>query len=274
MKFSDANKILENLPYTGTRKGRFFYNFVVEHDVRRMLELGFAYGASTSYFAAALDDQNGHIDTVDVLDSHHGTKLEEVSAELGLGSRISIYRETSSYTWFLKKKIEEQTRDGVCHPIYDLCFIDGPKDWTNDGAAFFMVDKLLKPGGWIIFDDYAWSYRQQEALSGSKYKRGYVFEKMSEEEWSVSQVEAIYRLLVRQHPGYASFSVVDNCLALAQKTQNSTMTGQLKFSTALTPSYMLFAALQKTARIWRRLTAKTSNSSPIVDKDENSRPYR
>jgi hypothetical protein len=34
---------------------------------------------------------------------------------------------------------------------------NGPKNWTIDGAAFFMADKLMKAGGWIIFDDYDWT---------------------------------------------------------------------------------------------------------------------
>ena len=32
-----------------------------------------------------------------------------------------------------------------------MLLIDGPKHWITDGFAFFLVDKLLKEGGWIVF---------------------------------------------------------------------------------------------------------------------------
>lgn len=261
MNFESANAVLADIPYTGTRKGRWFYDFVTQHRPQNVLELGFAYGASTLYLAAALDEiGSGHIDTVDLIDGHHGYRLEELSSELKLQHLLSIHREASSYTWYLKKKIEERTTDGVCEPLYDLCFIDGPKDWTNDGAAFFMVDKLLKPGGWIIFDDYGWSYRQQEATSGSKYERGYVFETMSEEEWSQPQIEAVFRLLVAQHPHYGNLSVVDNTLAVAQKVQGGSRGAGVKFETSMTAGYAAFAVGQRALRLIRRLSKAGSSS--------------
>jgi hypothetical protein len=32
------------------------------------------------------------------------------------------------------------------------------KNWTIDGFPFFLVDKLLRDGGWILFDDFDWTY--------------------------------------------------------------------------------------------------------------------
>ena len=58
---------------------------------------------------------------------------------------MQIVREVNSYNWFLKKQIEAQTKDGICEPCYDFIFIDGAKNWTIDGLAFFLADKLLRP---------------------------------------------------------------------------------------------------------------------------------
>ena len=167
MKFENIVPELDGIPYTGIDTGRYFYDFFMAHRPQKALELGFGHGVSTCYFAAALDEYGGTIDAVDRERTlRWDPNLETLIERLGLEAVITPNRVTSSYTWFLKKKIEEQTRDGVCHPVYDFCYIDGPKDWTNDGLAFFLVDKLLLPDGWIIFDDWNWTYRKRNKSVG------------------------------------------------------------------------------------------------------------
>lgn len=252
MQFADVNEILEPIPYTGTRKGKFLYDFVKAKGISSVLELGFAHGASTCYIAAALAEAfNGHIDAVDLIESaDFKPTLEELSASMGLSSLISVHREVSSYTWFLKKKIEEQTGNSSGASLYDLVFIDGPKDWTNDGASFFMADKLLRPGGWIIFDDYAWAYRAPGETREDQ--QGYVFRRMSPEEFYTPHVEAIFRLLVTQHPSYSNFEVVDDTLAIARKSPNKANTPLVKLKSSVTLSYLAFAAGRPLARALRR----------------------
>ena len=194
------------------------------------MELGFAHGVSTCYFAAALEEIGGEIDAVD-LNLTFEPSLEALSSDLGLTRIVNVYRETSSYTWFLKKKLEEQLSNGNNRKPYDLCFIDGPKDWTNDGFTFFLVDKLLSDGGTIIFDDYSWTYK---AFGRST---GYVFEKMSEEELAQPQIEAVFRLLVMQHPDYSDFEIIDDNLAVARKVRSGART--LEHTTRFSPAYRL-----------------------------------
>src|SRR5699024_7147399 len=114
-------------------------------------------------------DENGRgrLASVDIEASRDFTPtIEDTLEQLGLSARVDIYREVNSYNWFLKKTIEAQTRDGVCAPCYDFVFIDGSKNFTIDGMAFFLADKLLREGGWILFDDYDWRYA--DALARGK----------------------------------------------------------------------------------------------------------
>lgn len=256
MDFETANTLLNGIPYTGTRKGRFLYELVRDNHIDDILELGFAHGVSSLYMAAALDEtKRGRIDSVDLEDSaNRPPTLEELADRLALAPYIHVHREKSSYTWFLKKKIEEQTRDGVCEPCFDLVFIDGPKDWTVDGAAFFMADKLLRPGGWLMFDDYSWSYRAHQRETGNTYTRGYVWPHMSEDEFATPQVKAIFHLLVQQHPAYSNFRIIDDVLGLAQKVEWSGSRATMKVETSLTASYIAFITLRCFARAKRKLT--------------------
>ena len=53
-------------------------------------------------------------------------------------------------------------------PRFDLCFIDGAHDWFTDGFAFYLVDKLLKLNGVIIFNDIDWSYERSKELRNTE----------------------------------------------------------------------------------------------------------
>lgn len=93
----------------------------------------------------------------------------------------------------------------MCQSVYDLCIIDGPKNWTIDGGAFFMVDKILKDDGWLIFDDYLWTYAgdmgRKDATDGITHR------KLSAEERNIPHVKEIFEILVMQHPNYSEFFV-------------------------------------------------------------------
>ena len=130
-----------------------------------------------------------------------------------------------------------------CWPGYDFCFIDGGKNWTNDGAAFFMVDKLLRSGGWIVFDDLWWSCASEEARTGRKVTYGLVHDQLAEDEYRNPHIEAIFRLLVMQHPSYSRFRVLDEVLALAQKVSGDTR--QIRFESMVSVKYKLVSLMKK-----------------------------
>jgi predicted O-methyltransferase YrrM len=251
MKFDAVARHLDGIPYTSPAKGRVFYDFIMGTRPEQCLELGFAHGVSSCYIAAALHELGrGHLTTVDLLGSKtwFDPTIETLLARTGLESYVTVARETTSYTWFLKKQIERQTADRVCVPCYDFCFIDGCKNWTHDGAAFFMVDKLLRRGGWIMFDDLLWTSAQEEARSGLNTAAGVPHEQLADDEYREPHVQAIFRLLVMQHPGYARFKVLDEILALAQKTSGDTK--QIEFDSMVSLKYKLVS-------LAKRLTGRT-----------------
>jgi len=220
MKFNDAAKTLDGIPHISRHSARVLYDFIRAEQPRDCLELGFAHGASSGYMAAALAANGaGHLTSVDLeasLDFH--TTIEQTLDSLGLASRVSVHRERNSYNWFLKKQIEAQTADDRCTPCYDFVFIDGSKNWTIDGLAFFLADKLLRPGGWILFDDYSWRYA--DAIErGKAHSDGVTARELSADQIDEPNVAAIFALLVMQHPDYANFTVQDDSWAWAQKSE-------------------------------------------------------
>jgi predicted O-methyltransferase YrrM len=145
---------------TSPAAGEELHEFVREHRFERCLELGMAHGGSAVYIASALEANGaGHLDSVDLhIAKERVPPATETLKRAALEHRVTLHYEDTSYTWFLHDKLREQLRDGErIEPLYDFVFIDGAHTWDVDALAFALVDRLLKPGGWILLDDLDWN---------------------------------------------------------------------------------------------------------------------
>ncbi|TAF63263.1 MAG: hypothetical protein EAZ55_14230 [Cytophagales bacterium] len=212
--FEEIYKAIGHLPYINKEKSLRLYTFIREKKPKKILELGTAYGKSACIMAAALKANGmGTITTVDLMHTSFQPTVEYWAALCGVEKHLQANKEHNSYNWFLKKEIEKQTKKEQCQPLYDFCFIDGAKHWTTDGMAFFLVDKLLKEEGWLLFDDYSWTF----AHSGKNVSDGISIRNLGEEELNTPHIQLIFELLVKQHPDYEAFKVEDNEWAWARK---------------------------------------------------------
>lgn len=193
---------------TSPDEGAQLYDFVLEHKPEGILELGFAHGSSTAYMAAALLELGGdaRITSIDREDARERVpNAETVLRELELDERVDFVYAHTSYTWELMKLIQGQTSNAKTQPLYDFAFIDGAHSWETDGLAFFLVDKLLRPGGWILFDDVHWTFANSPALKNTEKVR-----QMPDDERTTPQVMKVLSLLALQHPSYANMRVSGN----------------------------------------------------------------
>jgi predicted O-methyltransferase YrrM len=222
MKFEVIRKYIAGIPYILPELARDLYDFILAARPQQCLELGFGHGASSCYIAAALEEVGaGHLTTVDLAPAAawQTPAIETLLARTGLTPWVTVQREPTSYTWFLQKAISLRSSADRCRPLYDFCFFDGAKNWTIDAAAFFLVDKLLKEDGWLLFDDLQWTYAAK-LQEGKQQSDGISIRTMSEDEIHTPHVERIFQLLVMQHPDYRNFKIKDNWWAWAQKTAN------------------------------------------------------
>lgn len=219
MKFDDVRSRVGDVPFITDDDARFLYDLILEEHLTSVLELGIAHGTATCFIAAALEElDEGSVTAVDLIEAEEkfAPSAEEQLQRTGLHEFAEVVRMKTGYNWFLHDRIRDNTADGQCRPIYDLCIIDGPKNWTIDGAAFYFVNKLLLDGGWIIFDDYDWTYadadRKRDATDGISHRS------LSKAERETPHIREVFELLVKQHPSYGNFVRFDNSgWALAQK---------------------------------------------------------
>ena len=217
MRFEAIKETVKGVPYISVQNARYLYDLIVSERLTRILELGIAHGTATCYMAAALEEiGGGAITSVDLLQTEleFQPTPEEQLARANLSQFVRIVRMQTGYAWFLHDEIKRLTENDSCAPEYDLCIIDGPKNWTIDGLAFFLVDKLLNENGVIIFDDYRWTY--SEASNRREETDGITHRSLSEAERVIPHVREIFELLVKQHPNYSHFYRIDDW-AIARK---------------------------------------------------------
>lgn len=187
-----VKEVIGDIPHMRIQQAERITKFIQEQNISSILELGFYMGASTCYMAAALENvDNAFISTIDLLSAKkHDPDINQSLNKLGLQDLVDVYYEPTSYLWRLMKFIEER------HPKFDLCYLDGAHDWYTSGYAFFLVDKLLNPGGWIILDDLDWTMAKSKSQVNTN---------KPEEEKNTPQVRKVWELLVKQHPNYGNF---------------------------------------------------------------------
>lgn len=204
-----ARELLEGIGGgTSPERGSEIYDFIREQRPHECLELGFAHGVGTVYMAAALEANGaGRVTSVDIPSVLERVPTAEETVErAGLAHRVELVVEQTSYNWFLQRKLREQrTRDDI-EPLYDFVFLDGAHTWADDGLAFALVDRLLRPGGWILFDDLDWRLGEDSGAPA--------------EERELAQVKEVWELLVVTHPSYDEIRT-DGSIGWARKSPDA-----------------------------------------------------
>lgn len=215
MKINEALKATKGIPFIEESKRIELYNFVLEYKPSKILELGFAHGVSACILAAALDElpNPSIIDTVDILPAKAWqdklVSIDQLSSQMDLEKYIRIHREEKSHTWWLKKEIEESKQNKEWEP-YDFIFIDGAHNWTIDSSAFFLCEKLLRTGGWILFDDLIYTYSHIIEKDGRSETAGVSHYDMSLDEKNEPPVGLIFELLVKDHERFGEIRYSQN----------------------------------------------------------------
>jgi predicted O-methyltransferase YrrM len=207
---------VEGVPHMSPEQGRIIYDHVRATEPERALELGVAHGVGAAYIAAAMHENGrGELTTVEsAANLYENPTAEELMERLGLSDTVTVDRSCSTYTWFLKEQIEAQSDErGNCEPRYDFVYLDGAKNWTTDGLAVFLIEKLLRSDGWLLMDDLDWTFssRARNGDIGPKERA------MSEAERNEPHLRKVFELIVQQHPSFTEMRIQDGWWGWARK---------------------------------------------------------
>jgi predicted O-methyltransferase YrrM len=129
-------------------RGRFIADLCQREGARASLEIGMAWGLSTLFILEALvanDAPPGAHVVVDPFQTadFHGAALASIR-RLGLEPMIEFHEEFSELA--LPKMVQEQR-------LFDFIFIDGNHRFDGVFIDAVFADRMLKPGGVMLFDD-------------------------------------------------------------------------------------------------------------------------
>ena len=170
-------------------------DFIRQTSCRSIAEIGIYKGHTTLGFAEFLNGE-GELHIFDYED-----RVADVEEKIRAAGYSNIrafgssYKLLDSYNWRLGKLLEMHQM-----PLYDYIFIDGAHTWAVDALTTFLADQLLKPGGYLDFDDYEWTLENSPSLKPSSFPlTGKLY---SPEQISAKQVKMIVDVVVRRNPHY------------------------------------------------------------------------
>jgi predicted O-methyltransferase YrrM len=229
VEFERIQQAVEGVPIMTAAQGRIIYDHVLETKPTDVLELGTASGVSAAYMAAALDELGrGTITTLDRAQFVVSPPPEQRAfAKVPELLRYVTFERPpdSSYDWWLLRQIEQRSDEaGNCTPAFDFCYLDGAHDFTIDGLAVYLVEKLLRPEAWLLLDDLNWSYAADT---------GHDTERFSADEIHAPHVRLIFDVLIKQHPSFTELRVQDGSWGWAKKAPGQSRRYTLETSQSL-----------------------------------------
>ncbi len=161
------------------------------HPAPVIAEIGVGIGATTLAMASLLDNR-GELHVYDFQDQ----VVELVGDLAGLGfTNIRGFgnsdRHWDSYNWTLGCLLLEGRSQ-----LYDYIYIDGAHTFAVDALAFVLCDRLLKPGGYLEFDDYTWTFAASQWMQDCRDRF------MTDEQLRTPQVKMVVDLFLNGNAGY------------------------------------------------------------------------
>ncbi|QSE98410.1 class I SAM-dependent methyltransferase [Fulvivirga lutea] len=147
----------ESIPYITRQKANIIYDLIRENKPDLCLELGFYHGKSSAVIAQALEDNgNGKLITLDLPSAFKRTpNVNDVLLSLNLSHRVDVITDEEGFHWSLMDILERDKK-----PKFDFAYIDGAHTWEGTGFAVFLLERMLNPGAYLVFDDLNWTIEQ------------------------------------------------------------------------------------------------------------------
>jgi hypothetical protein len=177
----------------------FYFNNNRDISVRSYAELGVGAGDNVLEVCDMLEPGS----SIYIFDFDHVVRKVFEKIRSRFPGKFKVYpsgnsgKSRDSYCWGLMDLI-------IRNPgarLFDYVYIDGAHDFTIDGLAFYLVDILLKKGGYIEFDDYDWTFLNSPTVNPKKYHK--TVEYYPKEQIAVPHIKLIIDNLVKTNSNYS-----------------------------------------------------------------------
>jgi len=132
----------------------------------RFLEIGVFEGQGTRFFFEKLLGTTGTLVGIDPFIEYSKSTVAKIQGfdHLMNGSTEERFRSNTAEfasRMTIHKGLSQNVLPGLPSDSFDLSFVDG--DHSRDAVAFDALHsmRLVKRGGYIVFDDYGWGYKDR-----------------------------------------------------------------------------------------------------------------
>ena len=145
-KFKNSrNEVVDVHSETSKAQCEYLQKLIRDNNFSNSIEIGFAYGTSTLAIVEEVAKRNGHHTVIDKYEIvSWGSSGLDLIEQAGYEKDITFIEE---YCYAVLPRLLASGKQ------YDFAYIDSTKQFDWLLVDFFFIDKLLKVGGIIVFDD-------------------------------------------------------------------------------------------------------------------------
>ncbi|MEM9300724.1 MAG: class I SAM-dependent methyltransferase [Pseudomonadota bacterium] len=159
-------------------------------------EIGVGIGATSLALAERLD-QHGVLHLFDYEDRAEGLKVD--LAERGFAN-VEAHANSralfDSYSWNLGRLAAECGPEGRFH----FAYLDGAHSFMHDAAATVLLMRLVRVGGFLLMDDYGWTFAKSPTLNPDVNPG--ILEQYTREQLEVPHVKLVCELFLDPSPDF------------------------------------------------------------------------
>ncbi|MBN2717474.1 MAG: class I SAM-dependent methyltransferase [Deltaproteobacteria bacterium] len=104
-------------------------------------------------------------------------------------------------------------------PKFDVAYLDGGHIFHLDAPAACVLKELCKPGGFIVFDDYSWSYARSPGLNPKK--RSATSVEFEPRQIETCHIQLVCSIVMDTDTRFKCIGIYDQATAVYQKISES-----------------------------------------------------
>jgi predicted O-methyltransferase YrrM len=142
---NSKNEVISVHSETSRGQCEFLQSIIEKNNFKESLEIGFAYGMSTLAIVEEVAQRGGRHTVIDKfqMEGWNGNGLDLIK-KAGYGERLEFI---GQYCYRALPELLQANRS------FDFAYIDSTKQFDWLMVDFFYIDKLMKTGGIVVFDD-------------------------------------------------------------------------------------------------------------------------
>ena len=113
-----------------------------------------------------------------------------------------------SYAWTLASMVLSMRNAGQSTEAFDFVYLDGAHSYQYDAPSCVILKEMIKPGGYLVFDDMYWSFMKSPVMNPTK--KPDIKNHYSDEQLEQPHIEMVVKLFMETDARFKQVYLNDN----------------------------------------------------------------